>query len=387
MPTANETYFDSALRHQVGVRRFAAGEAKRVVGLLEQADRDLVRKIRRQLEKFPRGASTTTKRFQAMLVDIRDLRKATFLQINGESRGNLFELARMEVGFEERLLGTAIPFDVSFASVDATQVRKIVTSRPFQGRLLREWYGSIRTADQANLRDALRLGMVQGESIPNIVRRIAGTRANGFRDGALSITRRNAEAVTRTAVNHVSNAAREEVFDANSDIMAAKRWTSTLDGRTSAICQARDGAMAPVAGKPLPPDSVALQPPGARPPAHVNCRSIMVAVIDDVGVVGERPFVRDTRTPGAREVDFRRLAKDQGRSVKAVREEWARENIGRVPAKTTYDQWLRRQPKGFQDEVLGPGKAKIFRKGQTLDKFVDRRGNELTIGELEEVPI
>jgi hypothetical protein len=58
------------------------------------------------------------------------------------------------------------------------------------------------------------------------------------------------------------------------------------------------------------------------------------------------------------------------------------ENIGQVPGETTYDSWLRRQSSSFQDEVLGRGKAKLFREGLKMDEFIDRRGNELTIDEL-----
>lgn len=392
MPTSNQIYFDSALRHQIGVRRFASGEARRVIQALNKADRELVIKIRERLARLGvrPGSPTTdfrTERFRALLRDVRDLRREVLQKINEESRGNLYGFARMEVDFEQRLLQNAIPFDLTFARVDAGQVRSIVTSRPFQGRHLREWYSSLEAADRAGLRQAIQQGLIQGESIDQIVRRIAGTRANGFRDGVLSTTRRQAEAITRTAVNHVSNRAREEVWKGNEDIILALRWTATLDGRTSAICRARDGALAPVGGKPLPKDEPALSPPDARPPAHVNCRSVMVAILDPEGVVGDRPFITDTRGRGEREVDFRAQAKAQGRSVSAVRAEWARQNIGQVPAKTSYDAWLRTQSNSFQNDVLGRGKAELFREGLTLDRFVDRLGNELNLDQLAELAI
>jgi len=56
---------------------------------------------------------------------------------------------------------------------------------------------------------------------------------------------------------------------------------------------------------------------------------------------------------------------------------------GEVSAKTTYPQWLRRQPKAFQDEVLGKARAKLFRDGKLpIDRFIDDRGNTLTLAEL-----
>jgi len=61
---------------------------------------------------------------------------------------------------------------------------------------------------------------------------------------------------------------------------------------------------------------------------------------------------------------------------------WAEKNIGRVPAKTNHDSWLRTQKSGFQNDVLGKAKADIFRGGVKLDKFVDKRGAELTLPQL-----
>jgi hypothetical protein len=44
---------------------------------------------------------------------------------------------------------------------------------------------------------------------------------------------------------------------------------------------------------------------------------------------------------------------------------------------------MKRQPAAFQNDVLGVTKAKLFRKGDlTLDQFIDRRGNELTLKQL-----
>ena len=374
MATANEAYFDAALRHQVGIRRFTAGEVAAVQRLLEQADRDLTANLRARLRREGTfvGRRFVTKRLTRLLADIRALRQETMKSVRARTRQNLVEVAKMEGAFEQRLLQNAIPIEISFASVEIQALREIVFRRPFQGRLLNQWFRTLEQADQRGLQQAIQLGMVQGESIDQIVARVAGTRRFGFRDGVLALTRRNAEAVVRTAVNHISNASREALWTANSDIISALRWTSTLDGRTSAICRARDGKLAPVGGKPLPKGATPLVPSGARPPAHVNCRSVMVAVLDGMGIVGQRPFVVDTRTGRRRRF-----------SSAADRRRWAAENIGSVPAATTYQEWLGRQSAGFQDGVLGPARGRLFRQGGlTLDNFVDRRGNELTLDEL-----
>ena len=56
---------------------------------------------------------------------------------------------------------------------------------------------------------------------------------------------------------------------------------------------------------------------------------------------------------------------------------------GQVPQDMTYQQWLKSKPAAFQDDVLGPTKGKLFRDGDLpLDRFVDRKGRELTLDEL-----
>lgn len=58
---------------------------------------------------------------------------------------------------------------------------------------------------------------------------------------------------------------------------------------------------------------------------------------------------------------------------------------GQVPADTTYGQWLKRQSAARQDDVLGPTRGALFRRGGlTIDKFADERGRELTLAELRE---
>lgn len=396
MATANEELFDAALRHQVALRRYGDTTLRRIKRLLEEADRDLAEKLRQRLGRVLSESDPTGKRLRALLEEVRAMREAVMAQLRASARGELIDLAHLEAAWEQSIMASAVPLEMVVASAPLGRLNAVVTSRPFQGRFLREWFSGIQRAEQEGLKQALRLGIVNGETLDDIVRRVVGTRANQYADGILSTTRRNAEAVMRTAITHVSNAARSEVWDANADIIYALRWTATLDGRTSAICRARDGDLAMMNGNPLPKGAQALIPGEARPPAHINCRSVMAAVFSAEGILGDRPFVRDKRGRAERERDFRAEARAEAGSawsgmsaaqrnaaIKARRDAWGQANIGQVPASLTYQEWMRRQPVGFQDEVLGATKAQLFRKGElTLDDFVDRAGRELTLDEL-----
>ena len=125
----------------------------------------------------------------------------------------------------------------------------------------------------------------------------------------------------------------------------------------------------------------------------------MMAAFDQNGVVallGNRPFVRDSRTGRKRQLDFRAetrsqftqdqwsnfTAQERNARIRTTKELWVKDNIGTVPVTITYEQWLRRQPADFQDEVLGKKKGDKFRAGASVDRFVDRQGNTLTLKQL-----
>lgn len=352
MPTANELYFDSQLRNEVGVRRYTEGQVVAILEMLEELDRQTVRTLRRRLARAARdnrfGLQSAV--LSALLGEVVLLRRSGIRGEFSGLRSEMREFGATQVEFEGRLVRAALPIEVSLAAVDPQRIADIVTSQPFQGALMREWVSSLVRADRDRLERTIKQGMVEGRSVDDIVRAVVGTRSAGFSNGVLSTTRAQATALVRTTINHVANGSRQLFYDENEEYFIALRWESTLDIRTSAICQSRDGALTPVGDNALPSGSHVLDPPGARPPAHFNCRSTMIAVFDNDAEI------------------FAGLDRQS--------------EIGPVPQETTYDQWLRRQPQDFQDNVLGKSKAALFREGMTLDKFVDRTGNEITLAQL-----
>lgn len=382
--TANERYRDAALRHAIDLRRYSSGQVKRVADLLEAADADLTRKLRKRLAVFAgKPVDFTTERYKLLLTDIKAARAEAMKQYRDMVKTDLVQLPGIEAAAEVAMIQASVPIQFDMAAVAVDQLKAIATKQPFHGKFLAEWFQTLERADQARLTQVVQIGLSQGEPVNDIVKRVVGTRANKYTDGVLSTTRRDAQAIVRTAINHVSNKAREEVWKANDDIVAARIWHATLDGRTTPVCMARDGMASSVGDKPLPEGLEQLVPANAVPPAHINCRSIMIAYLDGIGLIGQRPTVTDTRTGEQRSIDFKKEAKATGKTVNQVRDAWAEKNIGKVPAATTYQEFLGRQPASFQDEVLGPNRGLLFRQGNMkLSQFVDRQGNELTLAEL-----
>lgn len=373
---ANQEVLDATVRHQMRILRFSDGEAQASAALLAESDAELVALLQSGLTEV------SEKRIRSLLADVRRMRAAVAERIGERLQGNMDDLAGSESDWESSMIQGAAPVALDLNGV-APSVLKAVSGSPINGIPLQGWLGKMATNDVARIEQQVRLGALAGETVDQMVSRIRGTKANAFKDGVLQTTRREAEMIARTAVNHVSTAARQATWEANADIIKGVRWVATLDGRTSPVCQSRDGHVYPI-------DS------GPRPPAHPNCRSTVAPVLDGETIVGERPTVTDTRTRRAREVDFRKEAQakagakwkdmsaaERNAAVKARRDVWADENIGQAPSTTNYQDWLRGQSKEFQDEVLGAGKAKLFRDGMPLEKFVDETGRPYSLQQLQ----
>lgn len=375
--TANEEILDATIRHQIKLLRFSNGEALTISKLLAESDAELEAMLSSGL------TDTSETRIRSLLKDIRRSRAAVYERIQAILEEDLSGLAVIEAAWEGGALSSAVPVVMTFAATPPS-VLKALAGSPINGIPLKGWLGRTSLNDVLRIEQQIRLGVLGGETTPQIVRRIRGTRAAGFTDGVLSTTRREAEMIVRTATNHVSTAARQSVWEANADIIKGVRWVATLDGRTSSVCQSRDGEIYAI-------------DKGPRPPAHPNCRSTVAPVLDGEQIVGTRPTITDKRTRRQREINFRAEAhaeagnaKWKGMSVaqrdaaiKAKRLKWADDNIGQSPTSTNYETWLKGQSLKFQDSVLGPTKAKMFREGATLDKFVDANGKPYTLKQLQ----
>lgn len=343
MPTTNEEVFDASVRHQIGILRYSSSVVRKVVALLNRVDDRLVTEI----AKRGIGDSSFTKRRLELLLDsVRAIIAEAYGRATTTLNDELKDLAGYERDFQLSMLGKALPIRWDMVKPTSAQLYAAVTARPFEGRLLKDWYTDLEAGAYRRLRDTIRMGYVEGRTTDQIVRDIRGTRAQQYKDGVLEVSRRGAEATVRTAINHTATIARNETYKENASVIKGVRWVSTLDARTSAVCRGRDGKVYPL-------DS------GPRPPAHINCRSSTAPVL--------------------------KSWKEMGINLKEAPEGTRASMDGQVAESVTYQDWLKRQPAEFQDDVLGKDKGKLFRKGGLpLDRFVDRSGKELTLDQLRQ---
>jgi hypothetical protein len=204
--------------------------------------------------------------------------------------------------------------------------------------------------------DTVRQSMESGEGIDKLRKRIGGGTIDGIQiPGIMKASKANAEALGRTAINKVSNEARLRTFEANNDVVKGVKQVSTLDNRTSVICVSYSNKMWSLPDyAPIPPTTL---PFNGGPPRHFNCRSTLVPILKSWEELG-LPFNELTPTT--------RASMD-----------------GQVPADTTFDAFLKKKGKAFQDKLLGPVRARLWRSGKiTLQQMLDFRGQPLTPEEL-----
>lgn len=378
--TANELLHDAFLRHQIYLLRFSGSVRNRIWSILDVTEEDLSDKIRSRLANN-KGLTTSVelKRLKALMKQIKNIRSKAWKEANEFLTDEMVKLSIAETASITAALTLTLPVVIEVVQPTARLLRSIALSRPFQGQILKDWVASMEAADIRQIHNSIQLGMIAGEDMATIARRVVGTRALSGADGAVEMTRRQVAAVTRTAVMHVSNAARTAFFHENSDIVTQEYFVATLDSRTTPVCRANDGKAFPLGKGPVPP-------------LHFNCRSLRIAQIDGT-LLGDRPAKPFTEKQllrqyaddnGLGEISNRR---DLPRGTRGDYDKWRRKEIsnlvGPIPASTTYQKWLQGQSKSFQDDILGVNKAKLFRDGGlTLDKFVNRNGDELTLSQL-----
>lgn len=379
MGTVNEDYLDALVRHQVYLMRLSEGVRKQVEKILNKTEADIADKIKARLLGHNGLSTGGIKKLQSLEKYIQTVRYKAWDEIDEEWLEQLIALAKEEVSLTAVALATVSPVILDLTLPAPGLLREIATSTPFEGRTLKQWSKALREEDVKRISDQIKIGMIQGQTSKEIASRIIGTARLKGRDGVTEITRRNAATITRTAINHIGNAAKREFYKENADMFSGEQFVATLDSRTTAVCRANDGKIFPVGKGPLPP-------------LHWGCRSLRVAVIDGE-VIGNRPAKPTTEKQLLREYTSQNGLKSTTdrdalpRGHKTAFDKFAatrvRELTGIVPAKTSYQTWLTSQSKEFQDDVLGKTKAQLFRTGKLpLDKFVNRKGDELSLSEL-----
>lgn len=302
----------------------------------------------------------TQKRLERLLADVEKRTEQVYSDIQELYFEQFRELSIDEADFVAASMQSVVVGDVVVESVSNQRLWNAITKNPLNLGNDNGYVNFKKMIEDlgdnaAKVASMISGGYAQGLTNQEIVQGLIGTRANGYADGIVDKSRREANAIVRTALNHVTTEARNEVYKQNSDIVYGYRIVATIDTRTSAICRGYDQKVVRYTDK--------FQP---RPAFHYGCRTGIVPEMYD-------KYLKDTGA--TRAVNF----KKQG-DIKAGK-------VGQVSAQQQYYEILKRQPAAQQDLVLGKARGLIFRNsGLSADEFrkamTDTMGNPLTLKDM-----
>lgn len=170
----------------------------------------------------------------------------------------------------ERFAQLAQLDSVRLALPTKAMMRAILTSDPVQGSPMKEWWQEQSRVTARAFRTQMRIGLTRQEGVADLMQRVRGTRtpSGDYTGGLMPATARGAEALVRTTVNQVANAAAIDAYSSDPAVSEEFEFVATLDDRTTEECQAADGQV------------FRYDDPGALiPPLHWNCRSGILPVI------------------------------------------------------------------------------------------------------------
>ncbi len=226
----------------------------------------------------------------------------------------------------------------------------------------------------------------------SFIEAVLGVVKKGYMDGATGqemvrtlrpmvdgLLKNEASALVRTAVQFYANQARQEMMDANDDIIVREVPLVVMDNRTSDTCRNIDVLYHK--GWPKGENPIGI------PPYHFGCRTVLVGLVEGQEIPdGMRPSIGAKDTEEARKKFEERQERIGDKKVKyRGKRDLDIFEIKKISPATTYEQFLRAQPMYFIEDVLGKTRAKLFVEGKLpLSKFTDMSGRTLTLAELRD---
>ncbi|MEA3233899.1 phage head morphogenesis protein [Pseudomonas mosselii] len=345
---ADEKLLKQVSRHSVLLERLKAGEVKKFEAYLRRADSHVRDQLtRKELTTYGRS------RLEEFLGRVGGKLLEIYKAFSDRMQSDLVDIAQYEAAFEGRSLAKALLIDAVMPA--DSLLRAAINTQPLQvagvdgGKLLKPFLSGWTRTEADRVTNAIRMGVVQGQTNAEITQAIRGTAAQNFTDGVLAVTNRSARAVVQTAVQHVATTARMETLKANAEVVPGYRIVATLDRKTSVQCRSLDGREFEVGKGPVPP-------------FHIHCRTTITPITKLSALFA------------------------QGATRAAV----GADGGGQVSASLSYYQWLKTQPAAFQDAALGPVRGKLFRDGGlTAERFaalqLDKNFKPLTLDQLKEL--
>ncbi|MDD2175555.1 minor capsid protein [Glaesserella parasuis] len=282
------------------------------------------------------------KQLDTLLKELKQEVAKVYQEMTAYTQDELSGFFAAETQHIHQLYNDEVGFDF-FNPVPEYKRKANKTATIIAGSPLEDWWAKQGNDFAFKFEGIIRQGLLDGQQTSQMLTDVKHL---------MNTSRRHAETLVITAVAKVADKAHQALRDENLDILAGEKHLSTLDTRTSTVCQLRDGLMWDLDKKPIDHDV-----PYQRPPLHPRCRSILQLVTKSWKELG---------------ID----AEEMPSSTRASQDSPVSEQIN-------YENWLKSKSPEQQDQVLGKGKADLWRRGViTFADMLDQSGRPLTLKDL-----
>lgn len=336
----NEYLLDETLAFYIDLDRLSNTASKQAI--------DLLRKMQLELLGYLSSADLTDQyggaaRIKQQLAEANAVINRYYQQIGQQNQADLSEISKVTATETAQALATATGQQITAGLLPTNAVLETIANEAIVlGAPLKDWWSKQAVDTSLKYQSAIRQGIVNGETIGQIISRVKQN---------FEVTDRNAETLVRTSFISVSNTAREQTYQENSDIIKGIEWVAALDFRTCPRCAERDNKRWTLDHKPI--DSSI---PYESLPLHPNCRCAYIAVV---------------KTP-----------EELGINVGALPERLRASATGMTEDKS-FPDWLKRQPKAKVEEQFGKGRAELWLSGKVTFDQLFKNGNPLTLEQLK----
>jgi hypothetical protein len=329
--TPNEILQDASIDHQIDLQHYANGVVREEVGQLNEDDDALFALLLAALLSL--GPNATPAQIDAALAPVMLANDRAYGDVGRDLAARMEALAQEEAEYQLALTQSAQ--EQRPAPLDTASTVTEMLAVPIIGLTIVDTIRGLAAKRAEAIRRTVQAGFVNGQTADEIMRLLRGTKSAGFTDGLFNTSRHYLETTIRTALSHAASYTVAAFRALNPNIIRAVVWLSVLDTHTSTWCIARAGKRytADEAHRPIGHSYDWGAGPGRY---HYNCRSTSAPLV-----------------------------------------------AGEIPNANTYANWLGRQSAARQDEVLGPTRGAMYRRGQvSVEGFLNNRGRLLTLDQL-----
>ena len=331
---------DAILSNAIRIERFTASEKKKLFKVFLQMQTELKAKLANGYTPYEKP------RLTKLLKDCTAIINTFYGGIQSEF--DYVGLAKAEAAATQTAIAS-IGLEASLPT--AAVLKAMVSDSLIQGAPLADWWEKMGADAAFKFAAQIRQGVAQGETLQQVITRIVGSKKKGI-VGIMEISHRHASTLVHDSIMQISNSAKLETYKANADVLKGVQWLSTLDSHTCTACMAYSGAQWDMEGKPIKGDLLL-----KNPPLHPNCRCVLTSLTKSYRELG---FNIDEMPIGTR-------ASDEGQ----------------VPADMTFSQFLSRKTVAEQNEMLGMGRAELWRQKKiTLQDLISQNNRPLTLAQL-----